>query len=56
MGEEQVIDAIPLSEIKSIEGVTGVGSDPLDMAEMKNTSNRNFRECDDTPISLDGKR
>jgi hypothetical protein len=43
VGDEQVIDAIPLCEIKSIEGV---GSSPLDMPEKQSSSQHNFRESE----------
>jgi hypothetical protein len=41
VGEKQLIDAIPLAEIKKIEEV---GSNPLDRAEKQGSNQHNVRE------------
>jgi hypothetical protein len=53
VGQEQLIDAIPLSEIKSIESVR---SNPMDRAERQSSSQHLMREVLIVCAPLEGKR
>jgi hypothetical protein len=50
VGEQQLIDAIPLAEIKKIEGV---GPNPLERTEKQSSSQHNVR---DSEAIQEGKR
>jgi hypothetical protein len=53
VGEEQLIDAIPVSEIKSVEGV---GSKHLNRVDTQLSSHQISSDVEIAPAQLEGKR